>query len=120
MTRRARKVCSRSGCPNLTDRGKGRCDSCDRTADRARGTAAERGYDREWNQLSRDIRAEEPFCQYLLDGCTGLAEVVDHADGLGPLGPRGRDRDNLIPACRSCHRRKTNRADGGGWAWRQP
>jgi len=112
---RARKVCSTSGCPNLTDRGKGRCPTCDRTADRARGTAAERGYDRAWNQLSRDVRYEEPFCQYRFDGCTGLSEVVDHADGLGPTGPRGYDRSNLVACCWHCHRRKSARDDGAGW-----
>jgi hypothetical protein len=46
---RAKRVCSRPGCPNLVDRG--RCPDCARDADRARGTRQQRGYDATHDRL---------------------------------------------------------------------
>src|SRR5688572_16739064 len=41
----AKRVCSTSGCPTLVDSGA--CAKCRAVADRARGSAAQRGYDRQ-------------------------------------------------------------------------
>lgn len=48
------RVCAESGCPTLIPRGKGRCVTHTREKDRARGTAAERGY----GKVHQDLRAE--------------------------------------------------------------
>lgn len=113
MPRPRWKVCSRPGCPELTQAG--RCDSCSRSNDRSRGTAAERGYDSRWRRTraaflyQHDGVCEEPFCFELVTD-------VDHIDGEGPHGPRGHDLSNLRGYCHSHHSQKTVREDGGfGW-----
>lgn len=114
MSRRAKKVCSRPGCPNLVDAGTGRCDECAGGSERERGTAAERGYDSRWRATRAGFLEEYPFCAEA--GCMSLAEDVDHIDGEGPLGPRGHDWGNLQGLCHSHHSQKTVRENGGfGW-----
>lgn len=105
------KVCSRPGCPNLTTAG--RCDDCARAADRSRGTAAERGYDKRWRRTREEFLDENPFCSE--PGCPLLATDADHIDGLGPLAPRGHDWSNLRPFCHSHHSQRTARDQPGGW-----
>lgn len=113
MARRAMKVCSRPGCPNLVEAGVGRCDACRGDAERARGTAAERGYDTRWRRTRADFLQEFPLCS--AHGCIHLAEDVDHIDGEGPLGPRGHDWSNLRALCKSHHAERTARDQPGGW-----
>ena len=109
--RRRVKVCSRPGCPNLCSGG--RCDDCDRAADRSRGTARERGYNAAWERTRQDYLDEYPFCSE--PGCPALATDVDHIDGLGPLSPRGHDGSNLRSYCHSHHSQRTARDQPGGW-----
>lgn len=112
MPRARLKVCSRPGCPELTRSG--RCASCDRTADRARGTAAERGYDSRWRRTREDFLDAHPLCSEA--GCLTIATDVDHIDGLGPHGPLGHSWSNLQGLCKSHHSQKTVRENGGfGW-----
>lgn len=113
MSRRAKKVCSRPGCPNLVDAGTGRCDACAGGSERERGTAAERGYDSRWRATRAGFLEEYPFCAEA--GCMSLAEDVDHIDGEGPLGPRGHDWSNLRGLCKAHHSRRTARDQPGGW-----
>lgn len=112
--RRAQKVCSLPGCPNLTQAG--RCGSCSTAAERYRGTAAERGYDKRWRLFRAEFLFENPFCSEA--GCFSLATDVDHIDGLGPHGPRGYDPDNCQGFCHPHHSQKTARENGsfGRWA----
>jgi hypothetical protein len=54
----AMRVCSEPGCPTLipaVTRG-GRCPSCERTHDKARGTRQERGYDAAYDRLRRNYQ----------------------------------------------------------------
>lgn len=44
-----------------------------------------------------------------------MASDVDHIDGLGPLGPRGHDPDNLRSMCHPCHSKRTAADQPGGW-----
>lgn len=113
MPRRRPQVCSRPGCPFLTLPGESRCRDCDTAADRARGTAAERGYDARWRATRSAFIAEHPFCTE--EFCARLAGHVDHIDGLGPLAPRGHDWSNLRGLCATHHNQRTARDQPGGW-----
>lgn len=105
------KVCSKPGCPWLTESG--RCDSCRREAEQARGSATDRGYDWAWQKTRREYLELHPLCSG--DGCLELATDVDHIDGLGPHGPRGHDPTNLRGLCHRCHSKRTARDQPGGW-----
>ncbi|MEV8395588.1 MULTISPECIES: holin [unclassified Streptomyces] len=113
--RRARTVCSRPGCPKLTDTG--RCPDCRRDADRVRGGARQRGYGREHETRFRvGVLARDPVCVL----CRQAPSVhADHypldrralvAAGLDPDDPRhGRG------LCGPCHSSETAREQPGGW-----
>lgn len=77
----------------------------------SRPGSAARGYDARWNRFRLRVLRAYPICA--VEGCDRPARDVDHIDGLGPLGPRGYDWDNLQALCASCHSRKTVKQDGG-------
>lgn len=111
----AKRVCTVSGCPTLTDGG--RCDEHRKEADRFRGTATERGYTGAGHRHFRNqILDRDPICVLC-----GLREstVADHfpmsrqeliAAGLDPNDP-GAGRG----LCKQCHDRETARHQPGGW-----
>lgn len=114
---RARSVCSQPGCPNTTPSGRSRCTDCDRAADRARGTAAQRGYDSKHRKRFRtDVLRRDPIC--VLCGLEP-STVADHYPrsrrelidaGLDPNDPQyGRGLG------KRCHDRETAKHQPGGW-----
>jgi 5-methylcytosine-specific restriction protein A len=117
MTRRALKVCSVPGCPNLTTAG--RCDDCRRTADKARGTAAERGYTSRHHRVwRRAVLRRNPIC--VIPDCHEPAVHADHhplsvrqlqALGINPWGDPRRGRG----LCASHHSRATAEHQPGGF-----
>jgi len=116
----AKRVCSRPGCPNLSDRA-GKCTTCTTAADRiARPSSTQRGYAR--NPQHRAFRAavlaRDPICVI----CHKAPSVIaDHwprsrrqliAEGLDHNAPEvGRG------LCRVCDGRQgvTRPDQGGGW-----
>lgn len=115
---RALSVCATPGCPELTPRG--RCQECQTKAQRNRRSNKAQGRDSRWYRESARYLREHPYCE--CDECLQVpellrprAEVVDHIDGLGPLGPRGFDWTNLRAMTRSHHSRHTAYAQPGGW-----
>jgi len=126
MPKRTRyTVCTVNGCPEYSDRG-GRCDAHRAAADRARGTAQQRGYGKEHRTRFRPgVLARDPSCV-----CTetshghpepcGQASV--HADHH-PLSRRelvdaGHDADDPRHGrglCHSCHAKATAQHQPGGW-----
>lgn len=115
-------------CPNRATH-RGLCTDCylakQREYDEGRPSAAARGYDREWQATRAAYLADHPTCE--CDDCLRLplwrrpeATVVDHIDGLGPLGPRGHDPSNLRSMTEPCHDRRTARDQPGGWNNRRP
>lgn len=102
-------MCSRPGCPNLVDAG--RCADHERTDDARRGSSRARGYNSRWERTRAKHLTNSPLCTE----CGVIGSVVDHIDGLGPLGPRGHDHDNLRTLCKPCHDRRTARDQPGGW-----
>ena len=113
------RVCPTPGCPELTPGGP--CHTCARTADTARGTATQRGYNHKHRTLFRPkvLARAGHICQIRRPGCLGTATVADHYPlsrrelieaGLNPYDPRhGR------AACKPCHDRETAERQPGGW-----
>lgn len=80
--------------------------------DKARGSAAERGYDARWYKESRAYLSalEGPLCAC---GCGRPADMVDHK-----VAPKGNmvlfwDRNNWQPYNGLCNRRKNIKSEGG-------
>lgn len=121
MSPRALKVCPVPGCPELVREG--RCQRHTREVDRARGTAAERGYNSAGHlrRFRPGVLERDQLC--VLCEAEGrpptLATVADHwplsrreliAQGLDPDDPqRGRG------LCKPHHDRSTAQAQPGGW-----
>lgn len=118
MPRKALQVCPTPGCPTLTPGG--RCEACQGKAQRARPTAASKGYDARWARTRAEYLRAHPYCE--CDECEAMpallrprATEVNHMDGLGPLGPRGHDWTNLQAMTKAHHSRETARHQPGGW-----
>lgn len=81
-------------------------------ADRWRGSACERGYNRRWRTEAAAFRRRYPLCQLcLVAGRTQPSEVVDHR-----IPHRGDpilfwDAANWQALCKRCHDRKTITTD---------
>lgn len=114
---RAMKVCSTTGCPELVPAGTTRCSEHERTADRARGSARQRGYDRVHETRFRAVvLARDPFC--VLCG----RERSKHADHhpidrqtLVRMGENPNDPKHGRGLCVRCHSIETASAQPGGW-----
>lgn len=87
-----------------------RCPDCQqhRPAERARGTAHERGYDARWTRLSRRARRLQPFCTW--------CGAVDHLQADHLRWP-ARSLDDVRVLCQPCHAtapaRRGRAAEGG-------
>lgn len=112
---RARRVCPKPGCPTLTDTG--RCDTHQRQADQARGTAKQRGYNTPGHRHFREaVLARDPICKQCH---AARSTVADHY----PLSRRDLEMAGLNPndptqgrgLCKPCHDRHTAHAQPGGW-----
>lgn len=119
------RICSTPGCPEFTQRG-GKCDEHRREAEQRRGTARQRGYDKQHEQHFRPaVLARDPHCVCTDENhghgapCGKPSIHADHwplsrrelvAQGEDPNDPKhGRG------LCTSCHSRSTARAQPGGW-----
>jgi 5-methylcytosine-specific restriction enzyme A len=120
----AGRICPTPGCPNITTGG--RCDTHQRQADQARGTATERGYTSRGHQrFRRTVLRRDPTCVCVDTShdhpapCSAQSTVADHyprsrrelvAAGANPDDPaHGRG------ICTPCHNRRTAADQPGGW-----
>lgn len=118
------RICPVPGCPEYTQGG--RCDQHRRQAEQRRGTARQRGYDRQHEQRFRpSVLARDTHCVCVDEGhghgspCGKPSVHADHwplsrrdlfEQGEDPNDPRhGRG------LCTSCHSRSTAREQPGGW-----
>lgn len=108
MPVRPRSVCTTVGCAARTTGGK--CAGCRQRYEQQRGSAAARGYDQEWQQLSAAHLKAHPWCAC---GCGKRATDVDHIVPVRLAPHRRLDPTNLRSFAHGCHSRKTNREDGG-------
>jgi len=71
---------------------------------RSNKTGAERGYDSDWDKLSKRFRANNPWCsECLRNGRYTLARDVHHVVPIERDPSRRLDVTNLVAVCRSCH-----------------
>lgn len=128
------RPCLHPGCAALV-RGGGYCEKHTkvqqehaRERDRARGSAASRGYGYRWAQTSKGFLQRHPLCcECDRHGVVSAAEVTDHivphrlaealesqdAERIAAARALFWDRANWQPLCWRCHSRKTAREDGG-------
>lgn len=80
------------------------CPRCRRRANRARGSAAARGYDAAWVALAARAIAAQPWCT----ACKATEDLtVDHRIPLAAGGPRhGLTLADVQVLCRSCNSAK--------------
>jgi 5-methylcytosine-specific restriction protein A len=109
MPQRAARPCSQPGCPALVHVGRyclqhqrERQVAANVVRDRyeqrtQRGTAAERGYDAGWQEISKRYLAAHPWCQR----CGQRAVLVHHRVPIAQGGTN--DESNLASSCQSCH-----------------
>lgn len=88
------RPCLTHGCPTLVERG-----YC--TAHRT--TTTQRGYDYQWQKVSKAARAAQPWCSR----CRATTDLtVDHVIPLA----QGGDGRMVTVLCRSCNSKKGARA----------
>ena len=111
MPKRPPRPCHVAGCPELVYGG----DDCPRhprpprrARERARPSAAERGYGREWKAKRDAWMQVHPWCEDPFSRHTGQhikAQIVDH---IKPRKFGGKDDEsNYQSLCGSCHNYKT-------------
>jgi 5-methylcytosine-specific restriction protein A len=121
---RALRVCSVSGCPNLTPQG--RCDTHRAQAEGTRGTSRQRGYGRTHQARFRpQVLKRDPLCVCQTAGhghtgpCLAPSTVADHHPlSRRDLVARGMDADDPRHGrglCAPCHNRETATRQPGGW-----
>jgi 5-methylcytosine-specific restriction protein A len=87
-----------------------------RAHDKARGSAADRGYDARWRAYAKTFIAKHPWCQ--CERCQRSsdplpAQHVDHVVAVsGPDDPLFWRETNHRAMAHACHSRKTVREDG--------
>jgi 5-methylcytosine-specific restriction enzyme A len=112
MPSKPKRICSKSGCNELTDQAY--CDKHMRQYDKNRGSSSERGYDNQWRKYRAMFLRDHPLCEICLkDENVSIATVVDH------IIPHKGDKklfwneSNHQALCKECHDRKTATEDGG-------
>ena len=111
MPMKPRRPCRYPGCVELCEQGQVYCrQHMNWSADRLRGGAASRGYDRKWREARLEYLRRHPLCmQCWKEGRLTTATVVDHI-----IPHRGDqilfwDQENWQALCKDCHDRKTGR-----------
>ena len=110
MPRKAGRLCSHPGCPNITHEKY--CEAHRKQT--AAPSAAARGYDSRWQRARVIFLHKHPLCVACQQhGRLTAATVVDH------VVPHRGDRElfwneaNWQPLCKPCHDEKTATEDGG-------
>jgi 5-methylcytosine-specific restriction protein A len=79
-------------------------------------SAAKRGYDRAWRRIRTAKLSRDPWCEDPYNVHAGQLVLAHEVDHIVPLVKGGTNaEENLQSLCRTCHQRKTNTEDGGGW-----
>ncbi len=83
-----------------------RCPECERKRNIERGTAHERGYDKEWKEFRLKYLQAFPNCS--IEDCLDPATDVDHIKSLKEGGEKF-DMFNLRSFCHRHHSQRTGR-----------
>ena len=121
MPNRPPRCCNHPGCPRPAYHGslcEEHAKEQPRQQETARPTSAQRGYGARWQKRRAEFLRDHPICE----DCGRIATIPDHVPSrkeLVRLGVPDPDADRYLhPRCRTCHNRKTNAKDGGGWRGR--
>ena len=114
------RECSAPGCHVLL-KAAGRCEvhanaklAEVRRADKARGSANDRGYTSQWSKARKGYLAKHPLCvRCESSGIIQSANVVDHVQPHKGDVSLFWNVDNWQSLCYKCHNIKTAREDGG-------
>ena len=106
------KPCASPGCPGVTRARY--CERHARTAPRAarkaydgnRPSAAERGYDAEWQRWRAWFLRRHPLCHDCSPRVVPAVEV-HHRKKISEAPELRMDEDNCLALCRPCHNRRT-------------
>jgi 5-methylcytosine-specific restriction protein A len=111
------RVCNVPGCPELYDGNQGRCPTHRRQADRARGTARDRGYNTPGHQTFRAVvLARDPICVICQAAFTTVADHYPRSrKELIELGLNPNNPDAGRGLCKPCHDSETAHNQSGGW-----
>lgn len=92
----------------------GKCDRCERgkRAPDTRKSAAERGYDWQWQKFRRSYLAQYPLCEDCSsEGRVGAATDIHHKQKLRDRPEMKYEEGNLMPLCKMHHDRRTARGE---------
>jgi 5-methylcytosine-specific restriction enzyme A len=119
MPQRAKHPCAAHGCAALIEAGRYCVEHTPNQSQReARPNAHQRGYGAQWQRLRLRVLRSHPLCADPFGEHARRSEVIAATDIDHIVAKRrgGRDEDNNLQAlCHSCHSRKTNAQDGGGF-----
>ncbi|MFN4283501.1 MAG: HNH endonuclease signature motif containing protein [Alphaproteobacteria bacterium] len=104
----APKPCRHPGCKAVTTHKSRECEAHRGEADRARGTATQRGYGVDWRKLRAET-PKTPCCDCHAPWRPNFH--LDHGERRRTGG--GDETANLFWRCAPCHSRKTAAFDGG-------
>ena len=118
MPQKAPRPCWYPGCRNLNCTLHARPNLFVRLPEH-RPTAAMRGYGSHWQKQRKAFLLAHPYCE----DCGSAATIADHEPSRRELVRQGvadPDADQYLhPRCQTCHNRKTNKLEGGGWHGRE-
>lgn len=112
MPSRPKKPCAHPDCPELVEPGEKYCDQHKPLHPVEIRSASSRGYNRQWQRVSRQFLVSHPLCAKCLErGIYTKATVVDHI-----VPHRGDQKLFWDPAnwqalCKPCHDHKTGTED---------
>ena len=116
----ATRPCAAAGCPSMVPVGKQFCPEHQAHRERERGSAASRGYDRDWKAVRLAYLREHPICEDCeLKGDVVPAALVHHVDPIRQGGAR-LDAGNLRALCEPCHARAHGKLDRAAEAAKKP
>ena len=112
MPIKPKRPCRHPGCPELVDSGY--CEKHtkqeQRSYDKQRGTAAERGYNYRWSLIRLRFLKEFPLCYDCLAlGRVEVANEVHHIEALRDGGTN--EWNNLMSLSKACHSKRTARGE---------
>lgn len=116
MPQRIERPCKARLCPNTTGNKNGYCDEHQAMAVERRGSAYQRGYDKQWAKFRTRYLREHPLCVDCLDNPLPSEPVqpateIHHKQKLRDRPDLKYHPDNLMALCHKHHSIRTARGE---------